>query len=55
MGEVREPLDALRSLVRELLHHSGAEPLPDAQSATGMPFASFDDLTVYQRSVLGAE
>jgi len=53
--EVTDPLEALRVLVRELLHHSGAQPLPDAASAAGMPFASFDDLTVYERAVLGTE
>jgi len=49
------PLDALRAFVGRLLRASGAKPLPDEQSANGLPFASYDDLTSYQRHVLGVE
>jgi hypothetical protein len=49
------PLDALRAFIGTLLRESGATPLPDEPSANGLPFASFDDLTSYQRDVLGAE
>jgi membrane associated rhomboid family serine protease len=48
-------LDALRAFVGGLLRECGAKPLPDEQSANGLPFASFDDLTSYQRHVLGVE
>jgi hypothetical protein len=53
--DVRSPLDALRSFVAALFRESGATPLPDEQSANGMPFASFDDLSSYQGSVFGVE
>jgi tetratricopeptide (TPR) repeat protein len=49
------PLDALRAFVGTLLRECGATPLPDQQSANGLPFASFDDLTSYQRYVLGVQ
>jgi membrane associated rhomboid family serine protease len=49
------PLDALRTFIGALLRGCGATPLPDEQSASGLPFASFDDLTSYQRGVLGVE
>ena len=50
-----DPLDALRSLSRTLLHHSDAAPLPDLQSVSGMPFAAFPSLADYQRDVLLVE
>jgi len=53
--EAQSPLDSLRAFIGALFHESGATPLPDEQSANGMPFAYFDDLTSYQRDVLGAE
>lgn len=49
------PLDALRTFLATLLRECGATPLPDRESASGLPFASFDDLTSYQRDVLGVE
>jgi len=49
------PLDALRRFIGRLLRECGATPLPDERSAKGLPFASFDDLTSYQRGVLGVE
>lgn len=50
-----DPLDALRVLVKRLLHKTEATPLPDLQSASGMPFAGFPDLATYQRNVLMVE
>ena len=38
------PVDALRAIIERLLHESNATPLPDLQSAQGLPFAGFDDL-----------
>jgi len=54
-GGRESPLDALRAFIGALLHACGAMPLPDEQSANGLPFASFDDLTSYQRDVLSVE
>ncbi len=54
--DAEAPLDALRSLVRQLLEHSGATPLPDRGTAVGRPgFARFDELVRYERDVLHAE
>lgn len=50
-----EPLDAVRALVKRLLQRSDATPLPDLQSASGMPFAAFESLAAYQRGVLMVE
>jgi membrane associated rhomboid family serine protease len=47
-----EPLDALRAIVQRVLDESDAIPLPDLQSACGMPFAAFPSLGAYQRDVL---
>jgi hypothetical protein len=47
-----EPLDALRAIVQRILDESDAIPLPDLQSACGMPFAAFPSLAAYQRDVL---
>jgi hypothetical protein len=52
-GDGGSSLDALRAFIAKLLRECGATPLPDEQSANGLPFASFDDLTSYQRGVLG--
>jgi hypothetical protein len=46
------PVDALRAIIARLLHESNATPLPDLQSAQGLPFAGFDDLGSYHRDVL---
>ena len=46
------PVDALRAIVERLLRDSKATPLPDLQSAKGLPFAGFDDLETYHRDVL---
>ena len=45
-------LEALRCLVKELLDRSEANPLPSADAALGQPFASYDSLEDYERSVL---
>ena len=47
-----EPLDALRAIIQRILDESEAIPLPDLQSACGMPFAAFPNLTDYHRDVL---
>jgi membrane associated rhomboid family serine protease len=49
------PLEAFRGLIRMLLERSEAVPLPDRRSALGLPFASFDGLSLYQHTVLVAE
>ena len=46
------PVDALRAVIAKLLKESNATPLPDLQSAKGLPFAGFDDLASYHRDVL---
>jgi hypothetical protein len=48
-------VDALRSFVKTILDRSNATPLPDADTALGRPFASFDELAVYQRAILMVE
>jgi hypothetical protein len=50
--EQAAPVDALRAVVERLLRASKATPLPDLQSAKGLPFAGFDDLETYHRDVL---
>jgi membrane associated rhomboid family serine protease len=47
-----EPLEALRAFVERVLQESDATPLPDLQSARGMPFAAFESLDAYHRDVL---
>jgi membrane associated rhomboid family serine protease/tetratricopeptide (TPR) repeat protein len=47
-----EPLDALRAIIQRILDESEAIPLPDLQSACGMPFAAFPSLADYHRDVL---
>ncbi len=48
-------LDALRTLLAELLARSGAVPLPDAAGAHGLPFREFASPEAYQADVLLAE
>jgi len=48
-------VDALRSFVKIVLERSGATPLPDADTALGRPFASFEELAIYQRAILMVE
>ena len=45
-------VDALREAVKSMLDASGALPLPDEHAALGRPFASFESLESYQRTVL---
>jgi hypothetical protein len=52
IAEHAAPVDALRAVVEKLLRVSKATPLPDLQSAKGLPFAGFDDLETYHRDVL---
>jgi len=49
------PVDALRSAVKTILDRSGGTPLPDPSSALGTPFASFEELALYHRTVLMVE
>jgi len=53
--ETLSALDAMRFLTTELLARTDAVALPDARSVKGSPFASFADLTEYQRTVLSIE
>jgi membrane associated rhomboid family serine protease len=46
------PVDALRAIIEKLLRATNATPLPDIESAKGLPFAGFDDLASYHRDVL---
>lgn len=48
-------LDAFRTLMGTLLDRSSATALPDRDSAVGIPFASFEELALYERTVLMAE
>ncbi len=52
---VASPVEALRQIVATILSRSSGVPLPDPEAARGMPFASFDALSLYQRLVLMAE
>ena len=45
-------LESLRAMLDEHVSRSGATPLPDRSSALGDPFASFEDIASYDRSVL---
>lgn len=49
------PVEALRGALRTIVERSGTTPLPDPDSACGSPFATFADLTQYQRTVLLVE
>jgi hypothetical protein len=55
VAEQSSPIDALRAFVKKLLERSSAIALPDAEAALGRPFASFDELVIYQRAVLIVE
>jgi len=48
-------LDALRTLLAELLARSGAVPLPDTAGAHGLPFREYASPEAYQADVLLAE
>lgn len=47
--------DSLRVFVKTVLERSDAIPLPDLEGALGRPFASFEDVAIYQRAVLLVE
>jgi membrane associated rhomboid family serine protease len=49
------PLDSFRKIVSLVLDRAKAVPLPDRDSALGSPFASFQELALYERGVLMAE
>ena len=49
------PLDSFRKIVSVVLERARAVPLPDRDSALGNPFASFEELALYERGVLMAE
>jgi membrane associated rhomboid family serine protease len=49
------PLDSFRKIVAVVLERARATPLPDRDSALGNPFASFQELALYERGVLMAE
>ena len=51
----KSPVEAFRRLVQVLLDEAKATPLPDRESALGSPFASFEELPLYERMVLMAE
>ena len=53
--EVASPVDAMRRMVFQILTLSRGVPLPDADAARGMPFASFPEVALYQRLVLLAD
>ena len=48
-------IDALRAFVKTVIERSNGVALPDPEAALGRPFASFDELAIYQRAVLFAE
>ena len=50
LGSDRAPLDAIRQLIERLLQKTGSNPLPDLQSARGLPFASFRNLVSFDRA-----
>jgi membrane associated rhomboid family serine protease len=49
------PTEALRAFVKTVLDRSNAIALPDPEGALGRPFASFEELAIYQRAVLLVE
>ena len=49
------PTEALRAFVKTVLDRSNATALPDREAALGRPFASFEELAIYQRAVLFVE
>jgi len=48
-------VEALRAVLAEILSRSGATPLPDAEAASGRPFATYPSLDAYQRAALKVE
>jgi hypothetical protein len=50
--EAGKPLEAFRTMVEQLLSHTGAVALPDRDGALGRPYRTYSDLASYQREVL---
>ena len=50
-----EPVQAVRAFIVQLVEKADATPLPDLQSVSGMPFASFKNLLSYHRDILMVE
>jgi membrane associated rhomboid family serine protease len=55
IAPAESPLDSFRKVVSLVLERAKALPLPDRDSALGNPFASFQELALYERGVLMAE
>ena len=55
LADQTSPTEALRAFVKTVLDRSNAIALPDREAALGRPFASFEELAIYQRAVLLAE
>ena len=55
LADQTSPTEALRAFVETVLDRSDAIALPDPEAALGRPFASFEELAVYQRVVLLVE
>ena len=55
LADQTSPTEALRAFVKTVLDRSNAIPLPDSEAALGRPFASFEELPIYQRAVLFVE
>jgi len=55
LADPTSPTEALRAFVKTVLDRSNAIPLPDPEAALGRPFASFEELAIYQRAVLLVE
>jgi membrane associated rhomboid family serine protease len=55
LADQTSPTEALRAFVKTVLDRSNAIALPDPEAALGRPFASFDELPIYQRAVLLVE
>ncbi len=50
--DAQSRLEALRQLLAALLERSDATPLPSADAVRGSPFADYESLEAYERSVL---
>jgi membrane associated rhomboid family serine protease len=55
LADHTSPAEALRAFVKTVLDRSRATALPDLEAALGRPFASFEELAIYQRAVLFVE
>ena len=55
LADQTSPAEALRAFVKTVLDRSRATALPDLEAALGRPFASFQELAIYQRAVLFVE